>query len=52
MALNDLKYKYDVIIYCGCKCGSCTLLKTFTNANYNVLHTAHLACRYPYQRRW
>jgi hypothetical protein len=39
MDLTNLKYQYDVIIYCGGKCGSLTLTKTFENANYNVLHT-------------
>jgi hypothetical protein len=50
MALNNLKYQYDVIIYCGGKCGSLTLTKTFENANYNVLHT-HSDIEFVYSKK-
>ena len=38
------KHDYDIIIYCGGKCGGTTLSNTFHKNNFKVLHMHSLTC--------
>jgi len=37
-------YDYDIIVFCGGKCGGTTLSRTFQQNNFKLLHMHSLTC--------